>query len=80
MNQKENLYNYWRKTKAGEIITDCKILNDTELAFSIPNNEKRRLGIPLMRIPNCSNKSLFKKKIKKLIILTLENYAEVIDK
>lgn len=42
--------NYWNHTKLGQAMIQSNNVSDSDLLFLIPNNTKRRLGLPLTRI------------------------------
>lgn len=47
---KELIYEYWNKTELGRNMIKSNHISDLDLLFLIPNNVKKRLGLPLTRI------------------------------
>lgn len=44
------IYEYWNKTELGRDMIKSNNVSDLDLLFLIPNNVKKRLGLPLTRI------------------------------
>ena len=50
MKNKELIYEYWGRTELGRKMIASNNVSESDLLFLIPNNVKRRLGLPLTRI------------------------------
>lgn len=44
------IHNYWNRTKLGKEMIQSNNVSDSDLLFLIPNNTKKKLGLPLTRI------------------------------
>lgn len=50
MKHKELIHKYWGHTELGQNMIQSNNVTDSDLLFLIPNNIKKRLGLPLTRI------------------------------
>jgi hypothetical protein len=50
MYNKEFIYEYWGRTKLGRKMIASNHVSESDLLFLIPNNVKKRHGLPLTRI------------------------------
>ena len=50
MKNKEFIYKYWSKTELGRRMIASNNVSELDLLFLIPNNVKKRHGLPLTRI------------------------------
>mgnify|MGYP003302058403 CR=1 FL=1 len=66
--QKSFIYKYWSRTKLGQEMIASDSVSDSDLLFLIPNNVKRRNGLPVTRIYG-KRKSVIKKNRKRQILL-----------
>lgn len=66
--QKSFVYEYWNRTKLGREMIASDSVSDSDLLFLIPNNVKRRNGLPVTRIYG-KRKSVIKKNRKRQILL-----------
>ena len=66
--QKSFVYKYWSKTKLGREMIASDSVSDGDLLFLIPNNVKRRNGLPVTRTYG-KRKSVIKKNRKRQILL-----------
>lgn len=66
--QKSFIYKYWSRTKLGKEMLASNSVSDSDLLFLIPNNIKRRNGLPVTRIYG-KRKSVIKKNRKRQILL-----------
>ena len=66
--QKSFVYRYWIKTKLGREMIESDSVSDGDLLFLIPNNVKRRNGLPVTRTYG-KRKSVIKKNRKRQILL-----------
>lgn len=61
------IHEYWYKTEFGRRMIESNAITNDDLLFLIPNNVKRRHGLPASR--NCNkHKSIMKKCRKRLIL------------
>ena len=71
---------YWEKTDFGRKMLESKYVSDLDLLFLIPNNVKRRNGIPTTRI--CGKNKRKQKRDKRKIILSFQLFdiiSEIIE-
>ena len=61
------IYEYWNKTDLGRKMIKSDNVSDSDLLFLIPNNVKKRHGLPLTRIPG-KRKREQKNKRRKFIM------------
>ena len=61
------VYEYWNRTELGRKMIASDSVSDNDLLFLIPNNIKRRHGIPATRIIG-KRKSVIKRKRKHNIL------------
>lgn len=66
--QKSFVHKYWSRTKLGQAMIASDSVSDSDLLFLIPNNVKRRNGLPVTRTYG-KRKSVIKKKRKHQILL-----------
>jgi hypothetical protein len=66
--QKSFVYKYWSKTELGRAMIASDSVSDSDLLFLIPNNVKRRNGLPVTKIYG-KRKSAIKRKRKRQILL-----------
>lgn len=66
--QKSFVYKYWNKTELGRAMLASDSVSDSDLLFLIPNNVKRRNGLPVTRTYG-KRKSVIKKNRKRQILL-----------
>lgn len=64
---RESIYKYWNKTELGIKMIKSNNVSDSDLLFLIPNNIKKRNGLPLTRIIG-KKKSKQKKQRKRHIM------------
>jgi hypothetical protein len=67
---KEFIYEYWGKTELGCRMIESDNVSDLDLLFLIPNNVKKRYGLPLTRISG--KKKRKQKHQRKRSILSFE--------
>ena len=75
--QKSFVYEYWNKTELGRKMIASDFVSDSDLFFLIPNNVKRRHGLPITRIGG-KRKSI-KKKNRKHQILSFRLFGLISD-
>lgn len=66
--QKSFVYDYWSRTKLGKEMLASNSVSDSDLLFLIPNNIKRRNGLPVTRTYG-KRKSVIKENRKRQILL-----------
>lgn len=66
--QKSFVHKYWSRTKLGKEMLASNSVSDSDLLFLIPNNIKRRNGLPVTRTYG-KRKSVIKKNRKRKILL-----------
>lgn len=66
--QKSFVHKYWSRTKIGKEMLASNSVSDSDLLFLIPNNVKRRNGLPVTRTYG-KHKSVIKKNRKRQILL-----------
>lgn len=74
------VHKYWERTDFGRRMLESKFVSDLDLLFLIPNNIKRRNGLPTTRI--CGRNKRKQKRDKKRIILSFplfEIISEIIE-
>lgn len=75
------IYKYWNHTKLGQAMIQSNNVSDSDLLFLIPNNTKKKLGLPLTRISG--NKKRKQKDQRKRFITSFKLFdliEEVIEK
>ena len=65
--QKSFIYKYWSRTKLGREMITSDSVSDSDLLFLIPNNVKRRNGLPVTRTYG-KRKSVIKKNRKRQML------------
>lgn len=81
MKNKSFIYEYWNKTELGREMIASNHLTESDLLFLIPNNVKRRYGLPLTR--TSGKKKRKKKQQRKRFIAGFKLFdiiEEVVDK
>jgi hypothetical protein len=74
------IHKYWGRTDFGRKMLESKFVSDLDLLFLIPNNVKRRNGVPTTRI--CGKNKRKQKRDKRRIILSFplfEIISEIIE-
>ena len=66
--QKSFVHKYWSRTKLGKEMLASSSVSDSDLLFLIPNNVKRRNGLPITRTYG-KRKSVIKKNRKHQILM-----------
>lgn len=61
------IYNYWNRTELGRKMLTSEFVSESDLLFLIPNNVKRRYGLPVTRTYG-KRKSIIKKNRKNKIL------------
>lgn len=61
------VYEYWNRTELGRKMIASESVSDSDLLFLIPNNVKRRHGLPVTRTYG-KRKSAIKKARKRIIL------------
>lgn len=74
---KEILYDYWNKTTLGKAMIESNNVSDSDLLFLIPNNVKKRIGLPLTRM--IGRKKSKKKKLRKINIMSFKTFDLIED-
>lgn len=64
---KDIVYAYWMRNEIGQKMILSDSVSDSDLLFLIPNNTKRRLGLPPTRIAK-KRKSKYKRNLKRRIL------------
>lgn len=81
MKNKSFIYEYWSRTELGRKMIASNHVTESDLLFLIPNNVKRRHGLPLTRISG--KKKRKKKQQRKRFIVGFKLFdiiEEVVDK
>ena len=70
MRNKQLLYDYISRTELGEKLVQYPQITTSQLWFLVPNNVKRRLGIPVTRVAKRGRKTRKYKQLRKRIVLS----------
>lgn len=62
------VHEYWSKTQFGRAMLASKYVSDSDLLFLIPNNVKRRNGLPVTRIYGKRKSKIKKDRIHKILL------------
>lgn len=73
----EFVYEYWNRTELGRKMVASDSVSDSDLLFLIPNNVKRRHGLPTTRI--CGKRKLIEKRNRKRIIMLFQLFDMISD-
>ena len=73
----EFVYEYWNRTELGRKMVASDSVSDSDLLFLIPNNVKRRHGLPTTRI--CSKRKSIEKRNRKHIIMLFQLFDMISD-
>lgn len=76
MRNKEFVYKYWSRTEFGRKMIASNRVSDSDLLFLIPNNVKRRHGLPITRIPGKKKRQQKKQKRKHILSFNLFDIIE----
>ena len=73
----EFVYEYWNRTELGRKMVASDSVSDSDLLFLIPNNVKRRHGLPTTRI--CGERKSIEKRNRKRIIMLFQLFDMISD-
>lgn len=73
----EFVYEYWNRTELGWKMVASDSVSDSDLLFLIPNNVKRRHGLPTTRI--CGKRKSIEKRNRKRIIMLFQLFDMISD-
>lgn len=73
----EFVYEYWNRTELGRKMVASDSVSDSDLLFLIPNNVKRRHGLPTTRI--CDKRKSIEKRNRKRIIMLFQLFDMISD-
>ena len=73
----EFVYEYWNRTELGRKMVASDSVSDSDLLFLIPNNVKRRHGLPTTRI--CGKRKSIEKRNRKRIIMLFQLFDMISD-
>lgn len=82
MKTKDFIKEYWGKTELGRRMLESEFVSDSDLLFLIPNNVKRRHGIPAARVAKRGRKAKKYKEQRRRKILSFklwELISEIIE-
>lgn len=64
----DKIHKYWSRTDLGMAMLDSEYVSDSELLFLIPNNVKKRYGLPMTRTCRRKNKRKYKSQRRRFIL------------
>ena len=73
----EFVYEYWNRTELGRKMVASDSVSDSDLLFLIPNNVKRRHGLPTTRV--CGKRKSIEKRNRKRIIMLFQLFDMISD-